>query len=111
MNKNQSGFRVGDSCINQLIGITHNIYHSFDANPTLEVRGVFLDISKAFDKVWHEGLIFKLKSNGIEGKILNLINSFLNERYQRVVLNGQNQGGKKLKLEFHKDPSLVPYCF
>ena len=56
---NQSGFKPGDSCINQLLAITHEIYKSFDDG--FEVRGVFLDISEAFDKVWHEGLIFKLK--------------------------------------------------
>ena len=49
----------------------------------------FLDISKAFDKVWHESLIFKLKQNGISGKLLNLIKDFLKKRKQRVVLNGQ----------------------
>ena len=56
---NQSGFKPRDSCTNQLLAITHEIYKSFDGG--FEVRGVFLDISKAFDKVWHEGLIFKLK--------------------------------------------------
>ena len=45
----QSGFKPGDSCTNQLISITHEIYQSFDDG--FEVRGVFLDISKAFDKV------------------------------------------------------------
>ena len=54
---NQSGFKPGDSCINQLLSITHEIYSSFDDG--FEVRSVFLDISKAFDKVWHEGIIFK----------------------------------------------------
>ena len=63
LNANQSGFRSGDSCINQLINITHDVFQSFDSNPSLEVRGVFLDISKAFDRVWHKGLLFKLKSN------------------------------------------------
>ena len=75
---NQSGFKPGDSCINQLIAITHEIYQSFDAG--YEVRGVFLDISKAFDKVWHKGLIFKLKQNGISGKLLNLIKERLSEK-------------------------------
>ena len=48
---NQSGFNPGDSCVNQLLSITHDIYDSLDNG--LEVRGVFLDISKAYDKVWH----------------------------------------------------------
>ena len=49
----QSGFLAGYSCISQLLSITHEIYKTFDGNPSLEVRGVFLDISKAFDRVWH----------------------------------------------------------
>ena len=83
---NQSGFKPGDSCINQLLSITHEIYKSFDDG--LEVRGVFLDISKAFDKIWHEGLIFKLKQNGISGKLLQILSDFLSNRKQRIVLNG-----------------------
>ena len=75
---NQSGFKPGDSCINQLLSITHEIYKSFDDG--LEVRGVFLDISKAFDKVWHEGLIFKLKQNGISGDLLQILSDFLSNR-------------------------------
>ena len=63
ISKKQSGFRLGDSCINQILSIAHENYKSFDDN--LEVRALFLDISKAFDKVWHNGLIFKLKQNGI----------------------------------------------
>ena len=55
---NQSGFKPGDSCINQLLSITHEIYSSFDDG--FEVRCVFLDISKAFDKVWYEGIYLSL---------------------------------------------------
>ena len=51
ISSNQSGFKPGDSCINQLLSITHKIYKSFDNG--FEVRGVFLDISKAFDKAWY----------------------------------------------------------
>ena len=86
---NQSGFKSRGSCINQLISITHEIYQSFDADYEVQGVGVFLDIFKALDKVWHEGLIFKLKQNGISGKLLNLIKDFLKNRKQRVVLNGQ----------------------
>ena len=84
---NQSGFKPGDSCVNQLLAITHEIYKSFDDG--FEVRGVFLDILKAFAKVWHEGLIFKLKQNGISSNLLNLLCDFLRNRKQRVLLNGQ----------------------
>ena len=55
----------------------------------LEVRGIFLDILKAFDKVWHDGLIFKLRQNGISGDIINILQDFLRNRKQRVVLIGQ----------------------
>ena len=90
LNSFQSGFRPNDSCNNQLISLTHNIYHDFNASSSLKVRGVFLDLSKAFDKVWHESLLYKLKSNEICGNALQLIKSFLHNRCQRVVLNGQS---------------------
>ena len=59
--KNQSGFRPNDSVTNQLICLVDSIHSSLDIN--LDVRSVFLDMSKAFDKVWHEGLLFELKQN------------------------------------------------
>ena len=92
---NQSGFKPGDSCINQLLSITHNIYKSFDDG--YEVRGVFLDISKAFDKVWHDGLIFKLQENGISGNLLKVLKHFLTNRKQRVVLHGQSSSWTNVK--------------
>ena len=52
----QSGFKPGNSCINQLLSITHEIYSSFDEG--LEVRSVFLDISKELDKMWNDCFIF-----------------------------------------------------
>ena len=85
----QLGFCPNDSCIHQLISILHNIYADFDHNASLEVGGNFLDISKGFDKVWHERLLYKLESLGISGNLLNLLRSFLNDKHQRVVLNGQ----------------------
>ena len=63
---NQSGFKPGDSCINQLLSITHEIYKSFDEG--YETRAIFLDVLKASDKVWHKGLLHKLKENSISGK-------------------------------------------
>ena len=82
----QSGFCSSDSCQSQLLSTVYDIYASFDQSPTLEVRANFLDIFKAFDKVW---LPFKLEWIGISGNLRNLLKCFLNNRFQRVVLNGQ----------------------
>ena len=70
-----------------LINFFHEIYQSYD--DSLELTAIFLDISKAFGKVWHKGLIFKLKRNGLSDKILNIITDFITFRKQRVILNGQ----------------------
>ena len=85
---NESDFKSGDSCINQLLSITHDIYSSFDDG--FEGRSVFLDIFKAFDKVWHEEIIFKLQQNSIPDDLLNILSDFLRNRKQRVTLNGQS---------------------
>ena len=95
LNPNQSGFRPSDSCINQLLAITHEIFEAFDCNPPLEVRSVFLDISKAFDKVWHEGLLNKLKSMGISGELYNFLENYLSDRFQRVFLHGHSLCGSQ----------------
>ena len=100
LSKNQSGFRPGDSTIYQLISITSDIYDSFEKYD--ETRAVFLDISKAFDKVWHEGLIHKLKWNGIAGNLLKCFENYLKNRYQRVVLNGTESEEKSYMLEYRK---------
>ena len=70
---NQSSFRQGDSCINQFLSITHDIYQFLDQG--YEVSDVFLDISKAYDKVWHKGLLH-LEQNGIGGPFLKILTDF-----------------------------------
>ena len=86
---NQSGFRPLDCCVNQLPSVNHEIFSNCDCDPPKDIRAVFLDISKAFDKIWLHGLIFKIKSFGISGDLLELIENFRSNRFQRVVLNGQ----------------------
>ena len=88
LNPNQLDFRQFDSCVNQLQSINHECFSNFDCDPPKDIRAVFLDISKAFDKIWLPGLIFKIKSFGISGDLLELIKNFLSNRFQRVVLNG-----------------------
>ena len=71
----------------------------------------FLDISKAFDPVWHEGLIYKIKCMGVKGNLLALIESFLFERQQRVVLNGQESEWLTIKAGVHQGSILGPLLF
>ena len=107
----QSGFRKNDSCISQLLSITHKIFKGFDANPTLDTRGVFLDISKAFDRVWHEGLLHKLQSYGVSGNLLSLMRDFLSGRVQRVTLNGYNSMWKRIEAGVPQGSILGPLLF
>ena len=86
ISSNQSGFKLGDSCINQLLSITHDIYESF--NLGLEVRSVFYDISKVFDKVWHDGIIYKLTRNVIPVNLLNLEDFF---KWKKTTRSPQRQ--------------------
>ena len=84
----QLGVQPGDSCGNQLLSITHDIYKSLDVG--LELRAVFLDTSKAFDKMWEYSLIFKLKESSVSDVRLTLLKDFLSDRKQRLLLNSQN---------------------
>ena len=111
LSPHQSGFIPGDSCVQQLIAITHEGYKSFDCSPSLEVRGVFLDISKAFDKVWHDGLLYKLKRNGINDGLLKPVERFLSDRHQGVVLNGQTSKWIKITAGVPQGSNLRPLFF
>ncbi|MCG8078294.1 MAG: hypothetical protein JAY75_18895, partial [Candidatus Thiodiazotropha taylori] len=82
----QSGFISGDSTVNQLTYLYNTFCQALDSGK--EVRAVFCDISKAFDRVWHAGLLKKLQAVGISGNQLKWFTSYLENRKQRVVLPG-----------------------
>ena len=84
----QYGFRSSRSTVDLLTVVSDRIARAF--NRSGATRAVALDISKAFDRVWHAGLHHKLKSYGISGQIFGLICSFLSNRRLRVVLDGKS---------------------
>ena len=84
----QYGFRSSRSTADLLAVVSDRIARAF--NRPGPNRAVVLDISKAFDRVWHAALLHKLKSYGISGQIFGLISSFLSNRRLRVVLDGKS---------------------
>ena len=90
--KYQSGFLPGHSTTHHLVHLYHVIADAFDKQK--KVRLVFGDISKAFDKVWHRGLIYKLKRIGVRGSVGAWMANYLDNRQQRVVLPGASSSWK-----------------
>ena len=82
-------------------------FSSFDDND--EVRWLFLDISKAFDKAWHEGIIHKLTRNGISGNLLSLLTDVLSKRKQSVILNGQSSSWAYINAGVPQGSILGPF--
>ena len=68
-------------------------------------------MSKAIDKVWHEGLIFKLEQNNNEGKLLDFVENHLSNRKQRVVLNGMESKWGEIRAGVPQGPELDPLLF
>jgi hypothetical protein len=109
LTRKQSGFTKGDSAVNQLVNISNEIGKALDSGK--EIRVVFCDISKAFDRVWHKRLLFKLKQSGISGHLLNWFENYLSGRSQRVVINGSNSDWLSINAGVLQESILDPLLF
>ena len=84
--RSQSGFTSGDSTVYQLLNIYDDFVQALDHS--VSTQAIFFDVSKAFDKIWHRGLIYKLEAVGIRGPLLAWFQNYLDNRTQAVVIKG-----------------------
>ena len=106
---NQSGFLTGHSTVYQIISLYHQLVQSFDNKSQTCV--IFCDISKAFDRVWHKGLVFKLKQNGIRGQLLDWMENYLSDRSQRVFIGTSYSRSERILAGVPQGSVLGPLLF
>ena len=104
----QSGFIPGDSTVNKLTYLYNTFCEALDGGK--EVRAIFCDISKAFDRVWHAGLLYKLEAAGVT-EVLAWFKNYLSDRKQRVVLPGVTSDWASIRAGVPQGSILGPLPF
>ena len=109
LSDNQHAFRIGRSCLTQLLHHIDEVLKSLENKMNVDV--VYLDFAKAFDKVDHKILLKKLEQFGIRGKLLKWIESFISNRYQQVLVDGKLSNKEKVISGVPQGTVLGPLLF
>ena len=105
----QSGFTPGDCTTNQLVSMYHEVCTALENQNNIQL--IFFDVSKAFDKFWHKGLVYKLESVGIKYPLIQWFKDYLNDRKQRVIINGKSSARKNVNAGVLQGSVLGPLLF
>lgn len=108
----QFGFRARHSCVQQVHRITEHVLEGFNAKPKPKgTLAVFLDVAKAFDKVWHDGLIYKLYHIGMPDRLVRIIQDFLRDRSFRYRIEGERSSPHPIRAGVPQGSALSPLLF
>lgn len=108
--KTQAGFRKGRCTMDNIIGLEHFIREGFNKRRPINTYAIFLDVAKAFDTTWIQGLIYKL-TNGVNGKILGWLNPLLRNRTYCVRIGNTHSDDRALKIGVLQGSPLSPFLF